>query len=487
MKKSLLMVSLVLVSSVIANNSVVSIDIYKNRTFISQKLDVSSKSIDLLGVATLEDIKFKVDGNCEIKNTSADVLNYSNDEISKQIEEYKQKIDSLANEIKTLEKINLSLETIKYEKESVNLENIKNVSSYIKEELSQNYNNIYKKNIKLRKQNEDLQKLISKKNSNLYSKLYFDIDCKKSSKVLITYPIHNITKNSFYDITADTKTKKVDIKNVAFITQSSGYDFSNISINLFTYNYTSQINPPVFRPKYLDIQNPRKPIVQRELEEIAFDSAVKKKGNVVLSQRPSFSYNQTATKSFFQAKNISLKSGVKTPVVFAKESYEMKENIQIDGYANAKAFYKISFKSNKLFSNSNANLYLDSIFIGKRYINEIKKDKKSYLFFGEDRFIDIKKELVKDMKEKPFFGINKITKEQLWKYTITNNHDKPKSITLVERLPISKNEKIKVKLISKAQFSKKENNGKISYNFTLNPKETKTLEFGYEIQRPTKK
>ena len=487
MKKSLYLVSLLgLGVSLSANVNVKALDIYKNKTFVKQQLSSFDNSVDLIGNVRFEDIRFEVLGQCEVSNSSINSNNYSNDSLSSAIQEQKQKIAFKQNEINSLNTISNALISIKFEKQAVNLENIKSVTAYTKEQLQQNNNQVFKLNKELKKLQDELKALTTKKNSNKYSSLDYKASCSKDSKLFVSYPVYNIKTNSFYDINVNSKDKKIDIKNSSFITQSSGYDFKNIDINFYTYNYTNQIKPNPFYPEYLDIYEAQ-PMAMIQADEMMMERAIVKKAKSFGAVKPTYSYNETTTKSFFKASNITLNSGNKTAVVFANESYTMKDSIEIDGFASSKPFYKVDFKSNKLFGALNSKLYLDSVFIGNSYQNEIKKDKDSFIYLGEDRFIDVKKELLKDMKEEPLFSINKIKTEKLWKYTITNNHKSKKTITLVQRLPISKHEDIKVKLISKTKYSKKEANGKISYDLTLNPNETKVLEFGYEVTKPYKK
>lgn len=88
------------------------------------------------------------------------------------------------------------------------------------------------------------------------------------------------------------------------------------------------------------------------------------------------------------------------------------------------------------------------------------------------------------MKEEPFFSINKLKTEKIYSYEITNNSSKKFDVTLVERVPVSKHEDIKIELIGKSKYSVLENNGKIYYDLKLEPNETKTIEFGYSIEKP---
>ncbi len=135
----------------------------------------------------------------------------------------------------------------------------------------------------------------------------------------------------------------------------------------------------------------------------------------------------------------------------------------------------------------NSKLYLDGTYIGRSHQGEITKDKDASIFFGTNRFIDIKKDLIKDMKEEPFFSMNKLKSAKVWEYKITNNHTKAQKISLVERVPVSKHEDIKVKLIGRTKHTLLNKNGKITFDFELKPNETKIIEFGYEVEKPNKK
>ena len=478
--------SIILSTGAFANINVKSLDIYKNKTFINQELNTSIHSVDLIGKVRFEDIRFVNNPNCKVSNISIISENYSNDSLSSKIKEYKQKIAFKTNEITSVKNVITNLSSIKFEKDAVNLKNIKEVSTYTQKEIETNYNKIYKLQEELTSLNQELAQLINKKNSNVYSKLNYDASCSGDSKLLVSYPTFNISKNSFYEVNVDSKEKKLEIKNKSFITQSSGYDFENIDINMYTYNYSNAVKPQTFKAEYLDIQEPIL-MKKAQADKVMMEAAPVKMMKTNLRTAPSFSYKETTTKAFFKASNIDLKSGIKNAVTFSKDKYKTKNKIEIDGYASSNAFYKVDFKSDKLYSSQNTKFYLDEVYVGQSYINQIKKDKESSLYLGIDSFIDVKKDLIKDMKEEPFFSMSKIKTEKLWKYTITNNSNEEKTITLIERIPLSKHEDIKVKLISNINYTKKEDNGKLSYDITLKPSSKTTLEFGYIIEKPYKK
>ncbi len=480
MKKIALLV--LVTGTLFSSVNVKSLDIFTNRSFVNQEINTNLNSVDLLEKVRLEDIRFTLNQDCSVNNVEVKYVDFGNDNLASQIERLKEKIDQNQNQIKAL-KSNISF----LEKTSItsisNAKNLKDTSKFIKQEILENHNKIYNINNELKKLNQDLALLNKKRVNSNFTRLNYDIRCSKTESLIITYPIYNILRNGFYEINYNSKAQKLDIKNSSFITQSTGADFKNIDVNLYTYNFIQQLKPNNFYPKYLDIYSKIAGYIKNEVvrEETSDD---KKMLNSKEFSKPTFAYIEDTTKSFFKASNINLISGKKAEVLFAKDSYKAEDSLVIDGYSLSQAFYKVKFKSKKLYGVLNSKLYLDSTYIGRARQNEIKKDKDSFIFFGTNRFIDVKKELIKDMKEKPFFSINKLKSQKIWKYTIINNHIKTQKLTLVERVPISKHKDIKVKLIGKDKYTKLDKNGKISFEFKLKPNEEKIIEFGYEVEKP---
>lgn len=463
-------------SSLFASIDIQSIDVFNNKTFVNQKIDVNKNSVELLGQVRLDDIRFLVGKECKVNSSDIKLENFKGDELTKQIELVKDAINSKESGIKAL-KSNISF----LEKTTLSgKQDLKEASKFLKSEILDNYETIYKIEKELKKEKEKLNELNKKRANSRFSRLNYDISCSKD--ISISYPIYKLFRNGFYEINYDSKLKKIDIKNSSFITQSTGVDFKNIDINLYTYNYVRTLKPNKFYPKYLDLYP--EPVAYARADVMMEAMPVKKMAKS--SPKPTFAYVEDTTKSFFKASNVTLLSGKKTEVIFAKDNYEAKDSLEIDGYSQSKPFYKVDFKSKRLYGVLNSKLYLDGTYIGRTNLGEIKKDKKSSIYFGENRFIHVKKELIKDMKEEPFFSLNKLKTQKLWSYKITNKQDKIQKITLLERVPVSKHEDIKVKLIGKTKEKKLDKNGKIYFEIELKPNESKTIEFGYEIEKPNK-
>ena len=90
---------------------------------------------------------------------------------------------------------------------------------------------------------------------------------------------------------------------------------------------------------------------------------------------------------------------------------------------------------------------------------KFKKNIATKLYFGEDEHIQIKKELIKTLDEKTFFGDKRIS-TQNWKYTITNKKPYSTDIEFIERVPVSKNADIVVKTLAQPKFNSQGAKGK---------------------------
>jgi len=204
-----------------------------------------------------------------------------------------------------------------------------------------------------------------------------------------------------------------------------------------------------------------------------------------MARKVSNKYKENLTTSSFVALHVNIKNNQEKIIELGKVTKNVKIENDIDGYGNFRAYLKVKFKSDKQYPRAPAFIYLDNNQVGTRALPNIKKGSQTNIYFGENQNIKIKKTLLKRFNESEFFGNNQIN-TQIWKYKITNISKSVQKINLMERLPISQNEKIKVEPLfdtKKAQIDKK---GKVVWSFGLKPNETKIIKFGYKTKKPKK-
>jgi len=480
-KNKLTLVLLSGISFLYANTQISSIDIYNNKTILNQQLSLDKKSVDLVGDVKFEDVQFILGKTCKVLKEEFKVVDAQENEIEKMISKIEENISKVQSKKKAL------LANINY-LGNLQVQNLQTIevlqksSEFITSEITANYDEIYTLDKKIKEYEKEIDKLKKTIPNSKFTKLDYEIDCKDQDKVTISYPTTLVKVQRTNELSYDSTNKTIEFENNAFLTQNTGVDLKDIVVNFYVGNFYNVIKPYVFVPEYLDIQTP-KPIALRSDMAMEAQSFATTKMLKTTNVRE---YVELTTKSVNKISKVTLPLNTKTKLVLSKEKLKAEDSIEIDGYSTSNPFFKVEFETDKIYNQSYVQLYLDGVDIGKNYIDKIEKNKKSSIYFGTNNFINIEKELIKDMKEEPFFSINVLKTQRVWKYTIKNESKDTQKITLLERVPVSKHEDIKVKVIGETKYSKLDKNGKIYYDFELKPNEEKVIEFGYEIEKPAK-
>jgi len=130
-----------------------------------------------------------------------------------------------------------------------------------------------------------------------------------------------------------------------------------------------------------------------------------------------------------------------------------------------------------------ARLYYLDRYTGETYINPQTHEEKLELGFGVDPEIAVKKETVKNFRDyKSMSG--KVVVQREYAIKIKNNKKIPVDITVKDRVPVSQDEKIEVRNIRIGQGGMKDKDGIVTWKVHVEPGETVTLTYGFEVKFP---
>lgn len=134
----------------------------------------------------------------------------------------------------------------------------------------------------------------------------------------------------------------------------------------------------------------------------------------------------------------------------------------------------------KLIS-GNANLYLESTFVGKTYLNTKYVKDTIDVSMGKDQSVFVNRERVNSFTKTQVVGSNRI-ESRAWEIKVRNAKSYAIPIVLMDQAPISTNKYIKVyDVLMDQNMTHDEKTGFIEANFKLEPKATKTLKFSYKV------
>lgn len=131
--------------------------------------------------------------------------------------------------------------------------------------------------------------------------------------------------------------------------------------------------------------------------------------------------------------------------------------------------------------------FRDGAYIGEGRLDSWAPGEERTLAFGIDPRIEVNFKPTKDEAGKSGWVTSKSTLARHYKLEITNRHERSLPVTALLRIPVSKNEDIRVKPDYSVEPSDKDvddDKGVHAWRFDLDASASETLELGYEISYP---
>ena len=330
----------------------------------------------------------------------------------------------------------------------------------------------------LKKELQDIKAIIENK-----KEVSFEAIPEKAGEyeIELSYNIPNaVTFSPYYEINADDNF--VNFNYYAKIYQKTGEDWENALVSLNTAKILPITIAPEITPYYVDWEKPiyekRIPTEKGELKEAP-----------LLAEKEEVKTSETGISlEYLLPQRISLKSGeekkfliksINLPAEFEYFIYPRKDN---NAYLQAKIFNN----SDLVFLSGEALTYIKNNYTGKTLIKNIAPNETLQLNVGVDERIKVERKLVKYLIKKEGVFDKKEKQEFNYQTKIENYSLKERKLKIVEQMPISQTEAIKVKLIKIEPKPNliDENLGTFTYYKNLKPNEKFIINLSYSIEYP---
>ncbi len=301
----------------------------------------------------------------------------------------------------------------------------------------------------------------------------------------LTLPYGQLSFSTFYEADITDK-KRISVTQYLSVINKSGIDMQADDAMFFYRPSHRYIRPIHFSPW----------IVSKYIPRPARDYAKAKRVVAVQDKQMLASMSMAAAEApapvatylnarEYQMKDLSLPStGLPVDVKVTQWDAPLECDIRLFPYRNTTAFHTCSFTPKLQIDNHQWKVKVGETTVNDRAVGEYRKGK--YRLYTEAE-LDIKverKPIVQREKTTGIFG-GTARKKDGFSIKITNKSDKPKSLTVTERIPTSTTEEIKVKLLE-VRSDKKVNyrllkDGEIEMKLTLAAHENKNIEVLFEI------
>jgi uncharacterized protein (TIGR02231 family) len=408
------------------------------------------------------------------------------------------------------EQMLLSNQKIGGANQNLTVAELKAMADFYRTRLADIITQRFRQDNKIKKLNEHLVKLQAQLNeiNELYMRHTSEIivsvsaESETAAEFVLNYVVANAGWIPVYDLRATDTKNPVQLSYKANVFQGTGEEWKNVKLTLSTANPSLGGVKPELSPLYVDILNPVRTARYRD------DNAVYKRakpeaapataGQMEIVEEDVDATNTAAYTTTIQTSlntefAISLPYTVNsankpTLVDIAAHSlkadylYTVVPKLDEDAFLIA----RITGWEELSLLPGEANVFFEGTFIAKSFIDPDNIKDTLAVSLGRDKRIVVKREKIKDFSSRKSIGTNQ---KDSYGYTISVRNTKAEDIRIIveDQIPVSQTSQIEVTVLDTGGAKYQKDYGKLTWEFTLKPQETKKVEYKFEVKYPKDK
>jgi uncharacterized protein (TIGR02231 family) len=471
-------------------------------------------------------LRVSAQGTTEVKLFGAQVKKEFLEEApSERIKQLKDEIQKLEDDIRREQDLNKLLLEEKNFLDSIRLfsngqipkdlvtkmptgQDLDNTLKFLDTKLKENYVQVLECELKIRDLElkvDALRKQLSEISSGSGKKvkrsIAVDLEVLKVTNfdLSVSYLVGGANWEPIYDARANFEKSEVEMLSYGIIRQRTGEDWQDVEISLSTAKPAIGGRMPYVEPWFLRPYQPQRVLDEGRtggwgLQKMAFE----REARVPVATEAIDKYAKVEEKGIAVVYKLSKKATVKSdgsehklPVssqtLQAKFEYSTYPRAVLNAYLGS----RVTNAPNLQLLAGRVNIFLEGDFVGSSSIDNIGPGEEFDLYLGMDENVKVKREQIeKKIDETLIAGIPSPTKRTTLKYKLTVENYKSKKINvkLFEAMPVSEDDRIKVK-IEKLSLEPKEKDWKDRkgvwlWELELEPKQKKEIIYTFIIEHP---
>jgi uncharacterized protein (TIGR02231 family) len=334
------------------------------------------------------------------------------------------------------------------------------------------------------------------------------------AEISVNYFVNQASWVPSYDLRASKETSTIELKHRASVTQNTGLDWKNVNLVLSTGNPNQTSEKPNLNPFFLTYEQAipigsnydynggklkNSNAQQTQVQVIGFPSektpstpsphSEKKREDGDRDGKDLNDFVNVQDNLLRIEYNIALKCNIESGnsprnvVIQSKNipttyTYSVVPKLDPDVFLMA----RITDWENMNLVAGAARVYFDNSFIGESYINPRNTNDTLQLNFGRDKSIVVNRTKVKDKCREKLFNDHKFS-AKTYEITIRNTKNAPIRLIVEDQMPVTKELDIKIDYTENSNATKfNPETGKLTWDLTVKPKDTKKITFSYEVK-----
>ncbi|GAA4293023.1 DUF4139 domain-containing protein [Aestuariibaculum suncheonense] len=130
-----------------------------------------------------------------------------------------------------------------------------------------------------------------------------------------------------------------------------------------------------------------------------------------------------------------------------------------------------------------ANIFFENTFVGKTILDTRFASDTLEISLGRDKNVSVNREKITDYTSKKFVGTKK-EESRAWSISVKNNKSKAINMVVLDQVPVSKLDEIKVDIIESSKAKLDTDTGELKWEFDISPNEKKEFDLHYTVKYP---
>lgn len=398
---------------------------------------------------------------------------------------------------------------------------LKELSAYYRQRLLEIKARLLDLVIKERKINERYQKtstelnLLNPNTGNSTGEIALKLEAAagQSVEITCTYLVDQAGWTPLYDLRSDGLDKPLHLIYKANVYNQTGFDWKNVILHLSSALPLANNNRPIltpifvdFRPAYVyrDELDDQKPAtyqmtqstnlaLEKSKDQLGGRVDINRAGNGPLDwagETPEEAPENDFLSAFDLDKPQDILADGKENIVTVDEqdipvTYEYHTVPKLDPSVFLLAKMTNYGKYNLL--PGTANIFYQETFVGQSVINPKVISDTLLLSLGRDEQLTVKRVQPQDFTERKKVFDKDIKENYTYEITVKNNKSVPVKVNILDQIPVSKQEDIKVELEEKGGAKYTEEYGKLSWDLEIPAGQNKRVRFTYTVKYPKSK
>ncbi len=336
--------------------------------------------------------------------------------------------------------------------------------------------------------------------------LKIDAAAAQPLDITCTYLITQAGWTPLYDLRSEGLDKALRLTYKANVRNQSGFDWKDVKLHLSTANPLVNNNRPVLNPVFVDFR----PLyvqqgLDKQLNEVntynmlqvqtrdlsrARSADEAELDDIVFNPAPPETNQDDFITNFDLAKPQNILANGQDNVVTVDEQdipaeYEYHAVPKLDAAVFLLAKVADYGKYNLL--PGTANIFYQDTYIGQTFLNPQTVADTMLISLGRDEQITIKRVQPKDFTGRKKVLSSSIRETYMYEIAVKNNKSIPIKLTILDQIPVSKQESIEVTLDEEDGAEYNKDFGKLKWELQIPANQSKRVRFSYSVKYPKDK